>query len=123
MGRAFRRVPPGWQHPIVDGQFVPLLDGCYFLRKVAEREEEIADGEDPAEFPPYNEAEFSPRPPGEGAVPDDWWYALYEVTSDGTPESPPFPTPEELAEWLIAFGGWDDDTVPRLAGQVRRGKA
>ena len=38
-------------------------------------------------------------------------YQLWQTTSEGSPISPPFATPEELADWLCVpgHGWWDND--------------
>lgn len=108
MGREVRRVPGDWQHPKRDGgQFVPLHDGyesdkAEFLKILEE------DG--------YEEAVgyFGGAPNPEDYMPD-WPEAerthlmMYEDTTEGTPISPAFEKPEDLARWLAdnnasAFG-------------------
>lgn len=116
MSRAVRRVPMGWQHPMewreswdrAEGRVVmkllprPLFDETY---------EEAMDHFQNRRNSDDDEA--PPRP--EDYMPDfaEWsflGYCMYETTSEGTPISPVFATPEELARWLAdtgasAFGG------------------
>lgn len=54
-------------------------------------------------------------------------YMMYEDTSEGTPISPAFETPEELARWLAdnnasAFAG-DTATYEQWLGMIRRGSS
>jgi hypothetical protein len=109
MGREVRRVPKDWRHPIDEntGRLRPLSDGY---------------AHDAAEFLAKANAEglqaavdyFGRAPNAEDYMPD--WpeterthLMMYENTSEGTPISPAFETPEELARWLAdnkasAFG-------------------
>jgi len=109
MGREVRKVPASWQHPKdARGRFVPLHGSS--IRKVTEEFEakKEAEGWDAAM------AYFGRRPYAEDYMPD-WSDAerthlmMYETCSEGTPLSPAFGTPEELARWLAdnnasAFG-------------------
>jgi hypothetical protein len=109
MGREVRMVPKDWEHPIDnDGLLIPLLadyqrDARDFLAKaIAEGLEEAVDyfGCTP------DKSHYMPEL-AEGEV---GYYCMYENTSEGTPISPSFATPEELARWLAdnnasAFGG------------------
>lgn len=131
MGREIRMVPPGWQHPTDrKGNYVPLLKGPY--SKFAAEWDEGAERWDNGEVLDYSrwperrtfkprdtdgtyeeyegsrpvQAEYMPEwPNGEATM-----LCMYENTSEGTPLSPSFATPEELARWLAnnnasAFGG------------------
>lgn len=137
MGREIRRVPADWQHPRYFGayqdgrpRYVPLHDGL--TKDIADWDEgsakwseglrkdysaefdgsgwkprESDDGESFVEW-------TGERPKAEEYMPD--WPAeqrthlmMYETCSEGTPISPAFETPEELAHWLAdnnasAFG-------------------
>lgn len=124
MGREVRMVPPDWQHPKNErGNFIPLFDGAGFESAAKEWDEEAAKWMR-GEFPDYADDENKKLPYDEwaGERPDadnympDWpqsdrtHYMMYETTSEGTPISPAFSTPEELARWLAdtgasAFGG------------------
>lgn len=111
MGREVRKVPADWQHPKdpITGYFKPLLGGSY--------EAEAAKFLAMANEKGLQEAvEWMGCPDKADYMPD--WSAeqrthlmMYENTSEGTPISPAFATPEELARWLVdnnasAFGGW-----------------
>ena len=86
MGRQVRRVPADWQHPIdpETGHFKPLFDSAKFAAHSRDY------------MPAWPDAERT-------------HFMMYENTSEGTPISPAFETPEELARWLAdtnasAFG-------------------
>lgn len=121
MGREVRRVPANWQHPKREnGSFIPLLGGSF---AVADQEwneghakwqqglcEQYGKGEKWGPIAPQHRGmrytDYSCARPN----PDDYmpeWPAdqlthlmMYEDTSEGTPISPAFATPEELAQWL-----------------------
>lgn len=121
MGREVRRVPADWKHP-TDGfypdgkiRYQPLLEG--YTDRVEEWDRDAAAWAR-GEFPeyvseegrkmPYEEYD-GPRPKPENYMPE--WpehekthYMMYETTSEGTPKSPAFATPEELAQWLAYTG-------------------
>lgn len=96
MGREVRRVPADWQHPRYSaddaphdkavGRFKPLNDG---YADTAARFMEMA-----------TEEEYMPDWPEA----DRTHFMMYEDTSEGTPISPAFATPEELARWLADTG-------------------
>jgi len=131
MSREVRRVPADWQHPKhwTDGmrgpeeRYKPLFPGEDYQPRVNEWDEECAKWKR-SEFPEYADEEdrkmtygqwAGQRPHKDDYMPD--WPAdqcthlmMYECASEGTPISPAFATPEELAEWLVdnnasAFGG------------------
>ncbi len=132
MGREVRRVPADWQHPRypedhyerhLRGRYVPLHDGGYAAH-AAEWDEEWAawqqglrrsykDGETWAAKGPEHVGRYTEyagsRPSPDNYMPD-WPEAerthlmMYEDTSEGTPISPAFETPEELARWLSDNG-------------------
>lgn len=135
MGREVRMVPKGWEHPKdARGRYIPLLKGP-FSKELADWEEgcihfeagEIEDWEPNAtvkKWKPKSEAALNKASYAEwaGGCPNpfhympEWpegeatMYCMYEDTSEGTPISPAFATPEELARWLAdtgasAFGG------------------
>lgn len=132
MGREVRMVPPGWQHPTEWGKdwrtnrpqmrFKPLMRGPYAERG-AEWDEEAAqwdagfvrdyldggfksrDQDDDGTYAEYNGerpevADYMP----EFAAGTATHLMMYEDTSEGTPISPDFATPEELAHWLVDNG-------------------
>ena len=131
MGREVRRVPANWQHPRSDDdrkQYIPLREGeknlvehqkewdenCkqYHLGFVKEKDKWVPRPSDT----PYRYCDYyGSRPCQDEYMP--YWdksvathYQMYENTTEGTPISPVFATPEELARWLVdnkasAFGG------------------
>jgi hypothetical protein len=128
MSRAVRKVAPGWVHPKYPadyhlpnrrGRYVPLLQSSF-----AEAEKEWSEG-----YALWQQGlvldwdDDEPKPIsaelrgcrftdyyGERPSPDDFMPAwspdeasslmMYEETSEGTPISPAFETPEALARWL-----------------------
>lgn len=148
MGREVRMVPKDWQHPKDEnGRFVPLLSGSF---EEADREwndgykrwqEGFRRGYGPGE-------EWIPKDSDQKAMsytqwngsrpsPDDYMpnfpaadrthYMMYEDTSEGTPISPAFATPEELAHWLAdtnasAFGR-EGATYEQWLATIKRGWA
>lgn len=150
MGREVRMVPADWQHPRYPddrGRFIPLLDGDF-----AQADAEWSLGyakwqEGLVESYGQNGKEWRARTPKDGPrftewagsrpSPDDYMPAwpddqkthlmMYEDTSEGTPISPAFETPEELARWLAdtgasAFGGMTASYEEWL-GMCKRGWA
>lgn len=108
MGRETRKVPGNWEHPKKeDGKFIPLNDE--YRKTLKEFEAMIAE----------RGMEYALDYYQGGPLPDDYMpdfkeedkthLMMYETTSEGTPISPAFKTPEELAHWLAdnkasAFG-------------------
>lgn len=137
MGREVRRVPADWQHPKEynsyrgEMAYVPLHESSFgggYAHQAAEWDlgwtkwQEglcaIGDKWEPIEAEYLNKRYTNwagARPSPDDFMPD--WpeserthYMMYEDTSDGTPISPAFATPEELARWLVdnnasAFAG------------------
>lgn len=138
MGREVRRVPANWEHPkhaddyypaSRAGKFIPMEEGGPYAERAAEWDEEFAKWqagfvrsyEDGKTWVPKEErhtGRYSEwcgiRPSPDDFMPD--WpeeqrthLMMYENTSEGTPISPAFETPEDLARWLTdneasAFG-------------------
>ena len=113
MGREVRRVPANWQHPKDErypDRYKPLYPGEDYERDKKNWEEAVAErGQQGA-------IEWCGNPPNLDDYMPNWPEAerthlmMYEDTSEGTPISPAFATPEELARWLAdtrasAFGG------------------
>ena len=115
MSREVRRVPMDWQHPMewreqwdrAEGRVMkcvpkPLFEFDLYAGALADSLANPADCD--CEAPDLTDymPDFGDR--------DDLGYCMYETTSEGTPISPTFATPEELAHWLAdtgasAFGG------------------
>ena len=128
MGTEVRRVPADWQHPKSEhGEYVALFDGTDYERSVRKWDEEAAKwgeglrrdykgGWQPiGDVDSESYAEWSGERPVAADYMPRWTDAerthlmMYEDTSEGTPISPAFATPEELARWLAdsnasAFG-------------------
>jgi len=122
MGREVRMVPKDWEHPKNEnGGYIALFDGN-FEACAADWDEECAQW-DAGNYPDYANEESKKMSYAEwaGDRPDKCDYMpifkeaathcmMYETTSEGTPISPAFETPEELARWLAdngasSFGG------------------
>ena len=123
MGREVRRVPADWQHPRNDRGYVPLKLGDQYHSSVDEWDDECAKWKS-GWRPDYCTSEedrgkcyeqwAGQRPHRDDYMPN--WpddvsthLMMYEDTTEGTPISPAFKTPEELAQWLVdnkasAFG-------------------
>lgn len=124
MGRTVRMVPADWQHPKNDqGHYIPLLEGPYdaaakdwdesWRMWQQGKREAWGDGEkwvdrDDRHTGTYTEYAGA-RPSPDDYMPD--WptdarthFMMYEDTSEGTPISPAFDTPEKLARWLADNG-------------------
>jgi len=103
MGREVRRVPKGWKHPMENGKYKPLLGRSY--------SDEAADFLSMANKQGLQEAvDYYGRAPDVNDYMPEWpesertHLMMYEDTSEGTPISPAFETPEELARWLADNG-------------------
>jgi len=102
MGRKVRRVTKDWRHPKDEnGRYKPLYE-CY--KKYAAEFLEMANKE-----VLQKDLDYMGFPDSEDYMPD--WddtekthLMMYEDTSEGTPISPSFETPEELAKWLADNG-------------------
>ena len=105
MSREVRMVPANWVHP--QGRngrtYKPLWDGDYqkdfaeYMKAVAESGEEQAEY-DYGSCP--EESDYMPQWKDE----EKTHYMMYETTSEGTPISPAFATPEDLASYLSSSG-------------------
>lgn len=133
MGREVRRVPSNWQHPkqsVHDYRtgrtveiYKPLFRGDQYQPAVDEWDEECAkwkagwrpDHCDSEQYRDMCYEQWAGQRPHRDDYMPDWpesertHYMMYEDTSEGTPISPAFATPEELAKWLAdnhvsAFG-------------------
>jgi hypothetical protein len=128
VGREVRRVPAYWQHPkeqypdyrtgrMVE-RYKPLYEGELYRNSVDDWDEECAkwkSGWRPDYCTDENrrameyEQWAGQRPHRDDYMPN--WpdetrthYMMYETTSEGTPISPAFATPEDLARWLADTG-------------------
>lgn len=144
MGRKVRMVPPDWQHPKnAEGHPIPLYDGPFSERLAEWREgkakwdegliPDYRGGWEPKGDRDYSYEEWDgAEPKPEEYMPDfapgaATHFMMYEDTSEGTPISPAFATPEELARWLAdnnasAFGGMTA-TYEQWLATCRRGFA
>lgn len=99
MSRELRMVPKDWEHPKrEDGRYTPLFDGYRAALQGFEdaiKEKGLADAIDYYGGGPMSEDYMPDWPDAERTH-----YMMYETTSEGTPISPAFETPEELARWL-----------------------
>ena len=105
MGREVRRVPADWKHPKNEyDRYKPLYPGDDYEARAKEfLEKANADGLQEAidwcgQAPDIND--YMPNWPESERT----HYMMYEDTSEGTPISPAFETPEELAQWLADTG-------------------
>lgn len=123
MGREVRMVPSDWQHPKDDrGRYKPMHGGS-FAKDAAEWDAENAkwgEGLRKDYSSEFDGSGWKPREKDDGDSFEDWsgtrpdsrdympdWpaerrthFMMYETTSEGTPISPAFATPGELARWL-----------------------
>lgn len=102
MGREVRKVIANWQHPKdeYEQRFKPLLNRDY--------KQEAADFLNLANEKGLQEAiDYYGCAPDESDYMPAWsneektHLMMYENTSEGTPISPAFETPEELAKWFV----------------------
>lgn len=120
MGREIRRVPKDWEHPKdKNGHYIPLMYG--FNKSLQEWNEHKAQWDngfrddykggwrklDPDDMDISFNDWFGVKPEKYEYMPE--WdetelthIMMYEDTSEGTPISPAFETPEELAAWLFS---------------------
>jgi hypothetical protein len=129
MSREVRKVPKGWEHPKDErGQYIALHDGyesrlASWAQGAAKWLEGLCEKLDGTWEPVRAEYLGLPYSEWDGDQPEAKDYMLvgvpvrdrtmlmmYETTSEGTPISPAFETPEELARWLVdnrasAFAG------------------
>lgn len=129
MGREVRRVPADWRHPKDEHtrRYTPLFDGATYERRKNEWLDMLAEKglQETLDYQgnPPNTDDYMPVWPEEQRT----HLMMYEDTSEGTPISPAFKTPEELARWLAdndasAFGG-DTATYEQWLATVRDGYA
>lgn len=151
MGREVRRVPADWQHPkhevpdwrtgCMVERYKPLFPGEDYHPRVEEWDEECAawkagwrpeHATDAKHIAMFYEQWAGQRPHRDDYMPN--WpveqrthVMMYENTSEGTPISPAFATPEELARWLADTGassfGSDTATYEQWLNVARGGWA
>lgn len=110
MGREVRRVPANWQHPRYSSDDAPGSYAIGRLKPLNEGFEAAARSflEMANKQGLQSAIEYFGRAPDQTEYMPEWPYAerthlmMYETTSEGTPLSPAFATPEELAHWLVA---------------------
>lgn len=114
MSREVRRVARDWHHPKDErtGKFKPMFEGAAYASRAAEFLEVL-------NSKGLQEAiEDCGNPPDKEEYMPDWAESemthlmMYETTSEGTPISPAFATPEELATWLV------ENNASAFAGQT-----
>jgi len=107
MGREVRKVKEGWEHPKREnGRYEPLMSGYaedYTRFMEILNKDGLQAALDEMSAPDINN--YMPEWTDE----EKTMLMMYEDTSEGTPISPAFKTPEELARWLAdnnasAFG-------------------
>lgn len=121
MGRECRRVPANWQHPTDEtGSYKPLYDQSYkeALAEWQFEHQKWAEGLTKnwvtGEWEPHNETcsfeDWNGEEPDPEYYRPDWseseatHYQMYETCSEGTPISPVFATPEEVARYCADNG-------------------
>ena len=115
-------VPANWEHPKVKNEYTgkmgyqPMYDQSFpevFAEWLAEFDRIRAGNltDDERGYWPRGLADWlhdDGAPPDPAYYMPDWpdeertHYMMYETTTEGTPKSPAFATPEELARWLAA---------------------
>lgn len=118
MGREIRRVPADWEHPKAEQPwgyaYTPLFD-LSFQQAFDEWQSEMEawfkgeakyqSADDPRTVEGY--VRFAGVSPDPEDYRPDWpeesrtHYQVYETVSEGTPISPPLPSPEAVIEWLV----------------------
>lgn len=121
MGREVRRVPKDWRHPKDErGNYIPMHE--HFPYNAEEVEEGLRDGWLKGESPYYGVPVMPQWPDSERTH-----LMMYENTTEGTPLSPAFETPEELARWLadnnVSAMGYSGASYKSWLSMCRRGWA
>lgn len=119
MGREVRMVPANWNHPVYfyEGskiRFVPLFEGRDLTQEMADWDADelkwdagTLDAEAKQKYGDMSYSEYAGSRPSYDDHMPNWpkeektHYMMYEDTSEGTPISPAFSTPEDLAQWLF----------------------
>jgi len=126
MGREVRKVPENWEHPKDHtGHYLSLLNGYskqaedFLSKAIAEGLQSALDyfGDAP------DKKDYMPEWSAEEAT----HLMMYEICSEGTPLSPAFPTPEQLARWLVdnevSAGGRATATYDQWLTMIKEGWA
>jgi len=122
MGREIRKVPKDWEHPKdEDGHFIALYDGTFSSDAakwdIGKSKWDIGYKDDweggwiprSGEIGMLFEEWEGSRPESNDYMPE-WdesektYIMMYETCSEGTPISPAFECPEDLAKWLADTG-------------------
>lgn len=124
MGREIRRVPRDWEHPKFTegarrGQYMPLHDQDYetaaeeWMKNLGLWRQGRHEAQPSCDFCRYY-WEYESPPDKETCREKKWTeaeathYQMYETVSEGTPVSPVFASPQELADYLVSKGDfWD----------------
>jgi hypothetical protein len=152
MGREIRRVPADWEHPRDEtGGLIPLYDQD-FPTAAAEWKEgyrrwesgEVENHGADRDVLPWRPRDMSASwedasvefweydgPPDRDSYRKRAWtpeqashYQMYETVSEGTPVSPVFATPEEVARWCADnLGGWQKASYEAWLRVARGGYA
>ena len=120
MGREVRMVPPDWKHPKNERGYIPLFPSGfeerladYVLGKQKWDEGFRKNWGSGEEWVPKDADHTYSYDEWDGGIPIEEEYMptfpegtathlmMYEDTTEGTPISPAFATPEELAQWLV----------------------
>lgn len=121
MGREVRRVPANWQHPkieqpnyikgIMEQRYQPMFDEPFApaMHEWYAKWEAWERGERPDYAGDFDGSyiDWNGGPPNPAYYRPDWpdsectHIMMYENTSEGTPISPAFEKPEDLARWLF----------------------
>lgn len=121
MGREIRRVLPTWEHPKGDNpwgyDYIPQYDESYLdaLKEYEDNRIAFDEKTEGCTFLDYYGEEPNPdlyMYKGQKPLEEELThYIYYENVSEGTPLSPAFRTPEELAKWLSE--NCDDNYIPK----------
>ena len=119
MGREVRQVPPNWEHPRYTDRDAPRSQLIGKYRPCFDQDFEAAAAEWVEGFDQWRAGkhpcqddypywEWKSPPERDSCRPkfsqEPTWWQVYETVSEGTPVTPPFPTKEELVDWLVNKG-------------------
>ena len=118
LGKEIRRVPPNWEHPTNEkGNFIPLLDRTF--REEAKKwdannelwekgehpdQTNIQGAEDCETYEKWAGKRPQPEQHRQEYQAEPTWCQVYENITEGTPQTPPFATTEELEKYLVEEG-------------------